>query len=503
MDLKTFHECTIQVVNYVMNYFKIVKDIPVSHVVKPFYLREFLPEEAPLKPAKFAQILEDFERKIMPGITHWQHPQFHGYFPSGNSHVSALADFLSGLLGVQGFSWEASPSCTELELIVLDWLAKAMGLPGDFLFHADMSQGGGVIQNSSSEAILVCMLAARAQALKDLRIKFPEKDDGAHLIKLVAYTSEEASAGVEKAAVICMVKLRKIESDRKCELQGHQLQKVISEDIMFGLIPFFVCATLGTVACASSDNLDSLGLVAKKQRLIWFHVDASYAGNALICPEFRTLLKGVDNVDSFNMNPYMWMNVTYDCTCLWVKDRFNLQEGLVDDPLDVMHKHPDQAVDYRHWSISVSRRMRSLKIWFTLMYHGIEALQAHIRNHCKLAKYFEGLVKSDARFEVTNDVRCGLVCFRMREQEQMTRELLEQCNSSREILMTPALVKGQYVIRFSVNAPHLTESDMNTSWDIILKYTDVAIAQQAKLHVISEKVAVDTEPFKITPVPSK
>nr|CAD7257235.1 unnamed protein product [Timema shepardi] len=503
MDLKTFHECTIQMVNYVTDYFKIVKSIPVSHAVKPFYLREFLPEEAPLKPANFAQILEDFERKIIPGITHWQHPKFHGYFPSGNSHVSVLADFLSGLLGVQGFSWEASPSCTELELIVLDWLAKAMGLPEDFLFHADMSQGGGVIQNSSSEAILVCMLAARAQALKDLRIKFPEKDDGAHLIKLVAYTSEEASACVEKAAVICMVKLRKLESDSKCELQGHQLQKIISEDIMFGLIPFFVCATLGTMACASSDNLDSLGLVAKRQNLVWFHVDASYAGNALICPEFRTLLKGVDNVDSFNMNPYMWMNVTYDCACLWVKDRLNLQEGLVGDPLDIMHKHPDQAVDYRHWSISVSRRMRSLKIWFTLMYHGIEALQAHIRNHCKLAKYFEGLVKSDVRFEVTNDVRCGLVCFRMREQEQTTRELLDQCNSSGEIFMTPALVKGQYVIRFSVNAPYLTESDMDTSWSIILKYTDVAIAQQANRHVISEKVAVDNEPFKITPAPSE
>ncbi|EGI61296.1 Aromatic-L-amino-acid decarboxylase [Acromyrmex echinatior] len=444
----------------------------VTPDIGPGYLRPLLPSGPPNDPESWDEIMKDVESKIMPGITHWQHPRFHAYFPAGNSFPSILGDMLSDAIGCIGFSWAASPACTELETIVCDWFGKAIGLPTDFLYFSEGSKGGGVIQGSASECILVCMLAARAQAIARLKESpaHAHLDETALLGKLMAYCSRESHSSVEKDAMICFVKLRILEPDEKSVLRGETLRQAIESDTAEGYVPFFVSTTLGTTACCSFDNLREIGPVCKKYPGIWLHVDAAYAGNAFICPELKYLMNGVEYADSFNTNTNKFLLTNFDCSCLWVRDRFKLTSALVVDPLYLQHTHADTAIDYRHWSIALSRRFRSLKLWFVMRSYGISGLQAYIRNHVKLAKRFEAFVRKDSRFEVCNDVVLGLVCFRAKGSDKLNQKLLSTINDSGKIHMIPARVNQRYTIRFALSAPHATARDVDTAWSIITDY---------------------------------
>nr|CAD7442919.1 unnamed protein product [Timema bartmani]CAD7455353.1 unnamed protein product [Timema tahoe] len=483
MDPKKFRESALSVIDYMLEYSKTIELRPVLPDVKPHYLMKLMPHNAPSEPHSIKTLLEQMESNIMKGMTNWGHPQFHGYFPAGKGHPSVLADIVSGMLGIQGFSWIASPACTELEIVMLDWLGKAIGLPPEFLFYSDQSIGGGVIQGSASECVLVCMIAARAQALKQLKEDGSEGDTYDYMRKLVCYTSEEAHSCVQKAAMICMVTIRILASDKRGALQGEVVLKAMDEDVENGLVPFFISACLGTTCSTAFDNLDSIGALCKEHPTVWLHVDAAYGGNAFICPEFRHLMKGIEYADSFNMNPNKWMDVASDCSCMWVRDRNKLQESLAVDPVYLTHDHLVEAVDYRHWCIPLSRRMRSLKLWFTLSLWGVNGIQRYIRNHHKMAMYLESLIRKDPRFEVVCEVLCGLVCFRMKgEGDQLTQFLLSECNLSREIHLTPCVFKSKFIIRVSINYFDTRESDVDKSWGLILKHADQALKRQGGLH---------------------
>ena len=367
----------------------------------------------------------------MVGMTHWQHPRFHAYFPAGNSYPSILADMLSDAIGCVGFSWAAGPACTELETIVLDWLGKMIGLPVSFLSNSPGSQGGGVIQTSASECVLDCLLAARTQAIKTLKAECGDDkvEETTLLCKLMAYCSKEAHSCVEKGAMIGFVKLRILEPDENNELRGDILRAAMEEDRKNGMFPFFVCCTLGTTGCCAFDRLDEIGPICKEMGA-WLHVDASYAGSAFICPEFRYLMKGIEYADSFNMNPNKWMLVNFDISTMWVRNRFKLTQALVVDPLYLQHSYSESAIDYRHWGIPLSRRFRSLKLWFVIRSYGVTGLQEYVRNHCRLAKLFETRVNEDARFKVMNDVKTGLVCFRVIGTNNVNKLLLSTINAS-------------------------------------------------------------------------
>ncbi|BES96266.1 Aromatic amino acid decarboxylase [Nesidiocoris tenuis] len=259
MDREEFRCRGKEMVDYICEYLGNLASRRVTPSVEPGYLSPLLPKEAPLNPEPWDIIMEDVEKYIMPGVTHWQHPRFHAYFPAGNSYPSILGDMLSDAIGCIGFSWAASPACTELETIVVDWLGKAIGLPDEFLAFSEGSKGGGVIQTSASECVLVTMLAARAQAIKRLKQLHPFVEEGMLLSKLMAYCSKEAHSCVEKAAMICFVKLRILEPDDKCSLRGATLRQAMEEDGAMGLIPFFVSTTLGTTSCCSFDNLSEIG----------------------------------------------------------------------------------------------------------------------------------------------------------------------------------------------------------------------------------------------------
>lgn len=250
--------------------------------------------------------------------------------------------------------------------------------------------------------------------------------------------------------MISLVKLRVLEPDDKCRLRGRNLEVAIAEDVEAGLVPFFVSTTLGSTGCCAFDKLSEIGPVCQQYPGIWLHVDGAYAGNAFICPELRPLMAGIEYADSFNTNPNKWLLVNFDCSCMWVKDRVKLTSAMVVDPLYLQHANSDESIDYRHWGIPLSRRFRALKLWFVMRSYGIIGLQRYIRNHIRLARRFERLLRRDKRFEIVNDVLVGLVCFRLKESDQTNQELLANINASGKLHMIPSRVKGQYILRFCV-----------------------------------------------------
>ncbi|CAF3906258.1 unnamed protein product [Rotaria magnacalcarata] len=453
MDDEEFRRRGKEMIDYIADYLKHISERRVTPEVEPGYLRPMLPKNAPEKSETWDNIMADVERAIMPGITHWQHPRFHAYFPAGNSYPSILGEMLSAGLGIVGFSWAASPACTELETIMLDWIGRMMALPVGFLpfdpvrddkdsdddddeeescseseveikannshdsvmngeTHRESKQsrhiGGGVLLGSASECILVAMLAARTKKITSKRLADPLMEDGQILARLVCYTSKLAHSCVEKAGLIAMVRVRQLAVDEHFSLRGKTLEECIRADKEKRINTIF-----GTTSCCSYDNLEEIGEICRREKL-WFHVDGAYAGSALICEEYRYIMKGLHYADSFNTNPNKWLLMNFDCSCFWVRDKFALINAMSVDPLYLQHKHAQKAVDYRHWGVALSRRFRSLKLWFTIRSYGIDGLRYYIREHCRLAKVFALLICADSRFEIIGDVTLGLVCFRLK-----------------------------------------------------------------------------------------
>lgn len=478
MDVEEFRVRGKEMVDYICTYMETLDKRRVTPSVEPGYLRHMMPSEAPHDPENFDEVMADIETKIMPGVTHWQHPRFHAYFPSGNSYPSILGDMLADGIGCIGFSWAASPACTELETIVLDWLGKAIGLPDEFLALKKGSKGGGVIQTSASECVLVTLLAARAQAIKRLKQQHPFIEEGHLLSKLMAYCSKEAHSCVEKAAMISFVKLRILEPDEHGSLRSETLLQAMEDDEQQGLVPFFVSLTLGTTGSCAFDALAEIGAELQRHPGIWIHVDAAYAGNSFICPEMKYLLNGIEYADSFNTNPNKWLLTNFDCSTLWVKDSLRLTSALVVDPLYLKHQHAETSIDYRHWGVPLSRRFRSLKLWFVLRSYGISGLQNYIRHHIRLAKRFEALVLKDKRFEICNIVRLGLVCFRLKGSDKLNEKLLSNINGSGKLHMVPSSVNNNYVIRFCAVAQNATDEDIDYAWDVVLDFANELIEKE-------------------------
>jgi len=497
MDSAQFKVHGNEMISYIVNYLDTVQQRRVTPDVRPGYLRELLPASAPHEPESFDAVMRDVEDKIMTGMTHWQHPRFHAYFSSGNSYPSILADMLSDAIGCIGFSWAAGPSCTELETIMLDWMGQMLGLPGSFMSSTDGSIGGGVIQSSASECILDALLAARANAVKNIKAASEEDlEDTEILSKLVAYCSKEAHSCVEKASMIGFVKIRILEPDSNNQLTGEILREAMEEDIANGLHPFFVTAVLGSTGLCSFDRVDEIGPLCREVGA-WLHVDGSYAGNSFICPEMRYLMVGIEYADSFNINPNKWMLVSFDCSCMWVKDKHKFTQGMVVDPLYLQHSNSDSTIDYRHWGVPLSRRFRALKLWFVIRSYGVSGLQEYIRNHCRLAKLFESKVLQDSRFRVVNEVQVGLVCFKLNGSNTLNRKLLDTINNSGRLHMVPTNMKGEYIIRFALCAENATAEDVEAAWSIIQEVATDVLKAADDARIISQKTKIlGTVPFE-------
>lgn len=260
------------------------------------------------------------------------------------------------------------------------------------------------------------------------------------------------------------VKLRSVPADENHQLCGEALEKFIQKDIDEGLIPFYIVATLGTTNSCAFDRLDEIALVGQKYGL-WTHVDAAYAGSAFICPEYRPLLNGVENADSFNFNPHKWMLVNFDCSAMWLKDPNWIVNAFNVDPLYLKHDQQGSAPDYRHWQIPLGRRFRALKLWFVLRLYGIENLQAHIRRHCEFAKKFESFVRKDDRFEIVGKVQMGLACFRLKGSNELNEALLKRINGRGKVHMVPSKINDVYFLRMAVCSRFTVAEDMSLCWN--------------------------------------
>ncbi|KAJ8354193.1 hypothetical protein SKAU_G00217600 [Synaphobranchus kaupii] len=467
MDAAEFRRRGKEMVDYVADYLENIEQREVYPDVQPGYLRSLIPNEAPEEPDTYEDVVRDIERVIMPGVTHWHSPYFYAYFPTASSYPAMLADMLSGAIGCIGFSWAASPACTELETVMLDWLGKMLNLPEDFLAGTS-GQGGGVIQGTASEATLVALLAARSRIVRQIQAKNPEREELDIISKLVAYSSDQAHSSVERAGLIAGVRMKKVPTDKKFAVRGETFNTILKEDKEAGLIPFYFCATLGTTPSCAFDCITELGPICNAENM-WMHIDAAYAGSAFICPEFRPLLNGIEFADSFNFNPHKWLLVNFDCSAMWVKKRVDIIGAFKMDPLYLKHDYQESGLvtDYRHWQIPLGRRFRSLKMWFVFRLYGLKGLQAYIRKHVELAKDFERRIREDQRFEISADVVLGLVCFRMKGSDEMNETLLKRINAARKIHLVPCQLAGSFVLRFAVCARTTESRHVQEAWSHI------------------------------------
>ncbi|KFQ10664.1 Histidine decarboxylase, partial [Leptosomus discolor] len=469
---------------YICQYLSNVRDRRVTPDVQPGYMRAQLPDSAPMDPDSWDNILGDIEKIIMPGVVHWQSPHMHAYFPALTSWPSLLGDMLADAINCLGFTWASSPACTELEMNVMDWLAKMLGLPDKFLHHHPNSVGGGVLQSTVSESTLVALLAARKNKILELKLSEPDTDESSLNSRLIAYASDQAHSSVEKAGLISLVKMKFLPVDENFSLRGETLKKAIAEDRKKGLVPVFVCATLGTTGVCAFDSLSELGPICDAEGL-WLHIDAAYAGTAFVCPEFRLFLDGIEYADSFTFNPSKWMMVHFDCTGFWVKDKYKLHQTFSVNPVYLRHPNSGAAVDFMHWQIPLSRRFRSLKLWFVIRSFGVKKLQAHVRHGTETAKFFESLVKSDPLFEIPAKRHLGLVVFRLKGPNWLTEKLLKELSSSGRLFLIPATIYDKFIIRFTVTSQFTTREDILQDWNIIQQTAAQVVSQNYGLHCIN------------------
>ena len=402
------------------------------------------------------------EEIILPGITHWQSPNFFGYFPSNNSGPSILGELLSAGLGVQGMLWATSPACTELETHVLDWLVDLLALPPHF---KSASSGGGVIQDSASSAALCAILAARERATGGQS----NLCGAGH--SLVAYVSSQTHSSVEKGVRIAGLgshHLRAIEVDGQYAMRPDRLAEAIDADRAAGLRPCFVCATVGTTSSMAVDPLRDIGPICRRQG-VWLHVDAALAGTAGLCPEFRHLFEGLDLADSYCFNPHKWMFTNFDCNCFFVAERAQLIRALSILPEYLRNQASESGavIDYRDWQVPLGRRFRALKLWFVIRSFGVAGLQERIRRHVELAREFAGWVRNDSRFELAAPALLGLVCFRHQGGDAVNRQILDALNASGRLLLTHARLDGKLTLRLSIGQTNTERRHVETAWKLI------------------------------------
>ena len=462
MTPEQFRQRGHEMVDWIAAYYEKIASYPVLSQVSPGEVTQSLPTHPPHAGVPFQEVLSQFERTVLPGITHWQSPNFFAYFPANSSGPSVLGDLLSSALGVQGMLWATSPACTELETHVLDWLAGMLGLPDTFL---SSGTGGGVIQDSASSATLCAILAARERVTN-----FETNESGCRQ-NLVAYTSTQAHSSVEKgvkAAGIGRRNLRLIDVDATYAMIPEKLEAAILQDQQAGNVPFFVCAAAGTTSSLAFDPIPEIGAICRKHGL-WLHVDAAMAGTAALCPEFRWINRGLETADSFVFDAHKWMFTNFDCSCFYVADRETLIRTLSVVPEYLRNQASDsgQVFDYRDWHLPLGRRFRALKLWFVLHHYGVDGLRLHIRRHVEIAQQLLRWMQADQRFEIMAPAPLNLICFRLIGPDQPNEELLRRLNASGKLYLSHTKLNGKFTLRMCVAQTNTEIQHVQAAWEQI------------------------------------
>ncbi len=463
MENKEFRKYAHELADWMADYLENIQDLPVKSQVKPGEIFNQLPSDPPVKSEKMENIINDFNQIILPGITHWQSPNFFAYFPANSSYPSVLAEMITATIGAQCMVWETSPAAAELEENVMNWLKKMTGIPDNFF---------GVIQDTASTCTLVAILSAREK-----KSDFLVNKKGFRSNKGRVYCSNEAHSSVEKAVKISGIgqeNLRKIEVDEKLAMNPLKLEEAIIMDIENGLEPTCVVAALGTTGTCALDPVKEISRICRKYG-IWLHIDAAYAGSAMVLPENRNLLNGIEDADSYVFNPHKWMFTNFDCSAYFVKDKETLIKTFEILP-EYLKTRPDSQVNnYRDWGVQLGRRFRALKLWFVIREMGVDGIRQKISDHIMWANEIAADIKNTESFSLHEPQTLALVCFNINPVKEigieelniLNLDFLQHLNSSGKVYLSHTKVRGAVYLRMQIGQTSVTREHVQNAWKFI------------------------------------
>lgn len=446
------------------DYFEQIEQYPVKSQVKPGEILGQLPATPPGQPESMAQVMADFDRIILPGITHWQNPNFFAFFPANSSYPSVLAEMLTAALGQQGMIWETSPAAAELEERVMEWLKQMCGLPDNWT---------GVIQDTASASTLAALLTAR-EKVTGFRVN---EEGSSDTDKLRVYCSTETHSSIEKAVKIAGIgrkNLVKVAVDKNFSMQSSALHDTIEADLEAGFQPLCVIATIGTTGSTAVDPIRQIGKICSKNN-IWLHVDAAYAGTAMVLPEMRHFADGLELADSYVFNPHKWMFTNFDCSAYFVRDPQMLIRTFEILPEYLKTRTRGQVNDYRDWGVALGRRFRALKLWFVIRNFGVEGIRQKVRLHLELAQWLASEIRQSADFELLAPVDFSLVCFRYLPSgitdeasiNEINEQLLQTLNAGGKLYMTHTKLNGKYTLRMVIAQTYVEKHHVENAWKLI------------------------------------
>jgi len=466
MDSDEFRKYGHEIVEWIARYYETVEQFPVKSRCAPGDVKSALPEIPPIGSESFDKFLKDFDEIIMPGITHWQSPNFFAYFPANSSPPSVLAEMLTAALAAQCMIWETSPAAAELEERMMEWLRVMTGLPSSF---------EGVIQDSGSSATLAALITARERATH-----YRSNSEGlSETGRLRVYASTQAHSSVEKGAGVAgfgRENLVRIDVRSDYSMDPAALKKAIDDDLSSGYTPCCVVATMGTTGTTAVDQLRPVGEICR-ERNIWLHVDGALGGTALLLPEMRWMADGMEYVDSIVFNPHKWMFTNFDCSAFYVRDAAGLNRTFEILPEYLKTRTRGMVNDYRDWGIPLGRRFRSLKLWAVIRSYGVEQLQSMIREHLRLAQMLAQLIESEKDFVLMAPVPLNTVCFRYLPEgmsddkaNRLNEKINHALNDTGKIYLTHTKIDGAYVLRMVTAQTNVTEQHVLKAWELIKKY---------------------------------
>lgn len=462
MNSQEFKKIGYEFIDWMADYLDEVENLPVKPDLEPGDIFKLLPDSAPDEGEPISEIFSDFKKLILPGMTHWQSPSFHAYFPGNNSKPSILAEMLTATMGAQCMLWATSPAATELEDRVMVWLRKMVGLSDSWV---------GSIQSGASDATLNAILTAREKASN-----FATNNTGILNNNHKIYTSEQVHSSADKAIAIAGIgknNLVKIATDNNYALRVDALEDSIKVDIANGNQPLMIIVAIGTTGSTAIDPLSEIVEIARKYA-IWVHVDAALAGTALLLENMRWMVKGIEQADSFVFNPHKWMFTNFDASAYFVKDKAALIKTFSVSPEYLRTKEDELVNNYRDWGVPLGRRFRALKLWFVIRNYGVDGLKEKIAKHLQLAQWFKDQVETDARFELLAPVPLNTICFRTIGATQTLEEinlknelLMHRLNKSGKIFLTHVKLRGIFALRMVIGQTEVELRHIKKAWHLI------------------------------------
>ncbi|MEJ7848738.1 MAG: pyridoxal-dependent decarboxylase [Pyrinomonadaceae bacterium] len=465
MPAEDFRRHGYQIVDWIADYFENIEKFPVLSQIEPDWLKDSLPASAPEKGEDFSQIFGDVEKLILPAVTHWNHPNFHGLFSTSTSSVGVFGEMLSAAFDMKAMLWRTAPASTELEDVVLDWLRQMMDLPEFF---------EGIIYDTASVSTMHAIAAAREKA--DLNIREEGMSGRNDLPLLRVYCSGHVHSSIDKAVITLGLGqkcLRKIAVNERFEMIAEKLAEAIEEDIAAGYMPICVVPTVGTTSTSSVDPVDAVADICEKYNL-WLHVDTAYAGATAIIPEYQHHFKGWERADSIVVNPHKWLFTPFDLSILYCKDLSVLKDAFSLVPEYLKTNEESTVKNGMDYGIQLGRRFRALKLWFVMRHFGREGLIARLREHCRLANLFASWVTDSEDFEMLAPLPFALVCFRacpkgVEDLDALNEKIMNDINASGEAYLSHTKLNGRFALRLSVGSIRVEERHLQKVWDLLNK----------------------------------